>query len=192
MYCTEWRDRRTAPNTSGSKLKLLYVGSLSHRKNVQCLLKAVSLLRKEEQDQMEIGLVGDGDERGALERLADGLATSVRFYGTQPMENIPEIMEQYDILVLPSLHDGWGAVVNEALTLGLYVICSDRCGAKYLLKNPVNGAVFMSNSASDLMYKLHECMLRMGELRNQTLQRIEWSQKHISGKAVSLLFTSSL
>lgn len=50
------------------------------------------------------------------------------------MNEIPHIMENHDILILPSLHDGWGAVVNEAITMGLYIITSDKCGAKALIK----------------------------------------------------------
>lgn len=192
MYCTEWRERRGNFSVNTENLKVLYVGSLSHRKNVQCLLKAAMLLCKEEQNQMEIGIVGDGDERKALEHFADKLVTPVRFYGAQPMGTIPETMEQYDVLVLPSLHDGWGAVVNEALTLGLYVICSDHCGAKYLLKNPMNGVCFASNNASDLMHKLHERIVHVRELRENTQQRIKWSKEHISGEEIAYYFLSKL
>ena len=174
------------------RVRVVYVGSLSHRKNVGCLLKAAKLLSKEEQEQLEIGIVGDGDEREALERLADGLVTPVRFYGTQPMEMIPDIMGQYDVLVLPSLHDGWGAVVNEALTLGLYVICSDHCGAKYLLKDPKNGATFVSDDASDFMFKLRDCIKQKNEVRAEKRERIQWSKIHISGEAVASYFLSKL
>lgn len=198
MYCTEWRERKgnnLTPNPSPKgegKLKLLYVGSLSHRKNVQCLLKAAMLLDKEEQHQMEIGIVGDGDERKSLERLADGLTSTVQFYGSLPMEKIPEIMEQYDVLVLPSLHDGWGAVVNEALTLGLYVICSDRCGAKMLLKESDNGAFFKSNDHSGLASIISACIQKCRIVRDGVGRRIEWSEKYISGEAVANYFFSNL
>ena len=192
MYCTEWRDRKTAPITNGDKLKVLYVGGLSHRKNVQCLLKATMLLDKEEQHQIEIGIVGDGDERGALERLANGLDTSVQFYGSWPMVKIPEIMEQYDVLVLPSLHDGWGAVVNEALTLGLYVICSDCCGAKMLLKSVDYGMVFNSNNDKELASRISACIQEREKICTGAKSRIEWSRKHISGTSVANYFLSKV
>lgn len=48
------------------------------------------------------------------------------------MEEIPSILSNQDILILPSIYDGWGAVVNEALQSGLYVISSNQCGAKDL------------------------------------------------------------
>lgn len=192
MYCTEWRVRKTEPNTSGEKLKVLYVGSLSHRKNVQCLLKAAMLLSKEEQSKMEIGIVGDGDEREALESMAERLTTNIQFYGSQPMERIPEMMEQYDVLVLPSLHDGWGAVVNEALTLGLYVICSDHCGAKMLIKDSANGKIFPSNDSVDLMHCIFDCIQHRQHVMEESNKRILWSKEHISGKSIALYLLTKL
>lgn len=192
MYCTEWRVRETEPNTSGDKLRVLYVGSLSHRKNVQCLLKAAMLLSEEEQEQLEIGIVGDGDEREKLEFLTEGSTTTVKFYGTQPMEKISVIMERYDVLVLPSLHDGWGAVVNEALTLGLYVICSDHCGAKMLLKSTDNGLIFKSDNDRNLALKIRKCIQERDKIREGTKERIVWSREHIAGKAVASYFLSKL
>ena len=196
MYCTEWRERKGNSLTSNSspmdegKLKLLYVGSLTHRKNVRCLLKAAMLLNKDEQEQIEIGIVGDGEQRQELEGMSHKAIAKVFFYGTLPMEAIPEIMEQYDVLVLPSLHDGWGAVINEALTLGLYVICSDHCGAKMLLKSKENGMVFKSDNASDLMYLFRSCLNNLKDLRLGVLSRIRWSKEHISGEAVAQAFLS--
>ena len=192
MYCTEWRERSSAIVSNGERLKVLYVGSLSHRKNVQCLLKACMLLSREEQEQLEIGIVGDGEQRHQLENMAKAIACKTKFYGSQPMEAIPEIMEQYDMLVLPSLHDGWGAVVNEALTLGLYAICSDHCGAKMLLKNSDNGTVFKSNNDKDLSSKIRICIQRREEIRDGVMQRIEWSREHISGEAVAWAFISNI
>ena len=201
MYCTEGNgndngngneDGNDNEDQNQERLRVVYVGSLSHRKNVGCLLKAAMLLSKEEQNKMEIGIVGDGDEREALKRLAEGLAINVRFYGTQPMETIPDIMEQYDVLVLPSLHDGWGAVVNEALMLGLYVICSNHCGAKMLLKEKNNGSVFKSDDSKDLASKLNYCIHELKNTRKGLKGRIEWSREQITGKAVAKYFVEKL
>lgn len=199
MYCTEWKERKENLNHNLNEnlnqneiLKVVYVGSLSHRKNVKCLIKAAMMLGENELRQMEIGIVGDGDEREALERMSEGLTINVRFYGTQPMETIPEIMEQYDVLVLPSFHDGWGAVVNEALTLGLYVICSDHCGAMMLLKDADKGLIFRSDNDKDLAAKIRICIQEREKIRKGAMRRIDWSRENISGKAVASYFLSKL
>ena len=204
MYCTEGNgngdnnlnvnlnENQNGKENGNGNLKVLYVGALSKRKNVRCLLKAAMLLNHDEQEQIEVGIVGDGEQRQELEQMARHTITKIHFYGSRPMENIPAIMEQYDVLVLPSLHDGWGAVVNEALTLGLYVICSDHCGAKYLLKGPGNGIVFSSDNAEELKECLLNSIQNMQQIRKATENRTAWSKEHISGEAVARYFINKV
>lgn len=196
MYCTEWRERSLLAPHQEELLKVLFVGSLSHRKNVQVLLNAARLLDVKQQKQLEIGIVGDGELRTDLENLVNrgGMSSYVTFYGMQPMEKIPNIMEQYDILCLPSLHDGWGAVVNEALTLGLYVICSNHCGAKYLIRssNYLCGRIFESNNAIDLSIIIGDCIISKNEIRGGISERIMWAKTNISGEAVAYYFLYKL
>lgn len=192
MYCTEWRER-TKPAPSCEKLKVLYVGALSNRKNVAELLKAIKELGNN-QSAVELGVVGDGIERTNLEKMVDAgdYCAETFFYGSKSMKVVPEIMQEYDILVLPSLHDGWGAVVNEALTLGLYVICSNKCGAKYLLKDQHNGSVYHSGKPKELTSCIMRCLENKNNIRRTTSDRIEWANKHISGCSVADYFFNCL
>lgn len=192
MYCTEWKERSSQVRERGERLHIIYVGSLSHRKNVRCLFQAVALLSPAQQEQLVIGVVGDGEQRKELEALSKNIACETAFFGSLPMEHVPAIMEQYDVLVLPSLHDGWGAVVNEALTLGLYVICSDHCGAKMLLKREDNGAVFKSNEIKSLATIISNAIQRRKEISKGVSQRINWCGEHISENAVAEYFVSVL
>ena len=50
------------------------------------------------------------------------------------MSKIGNTIYQADNLVLPSSHDGWGAVTTEALMVGTPVICSDTCGSSLIVK----------------------------------------------------------
>ena len=186
MYCTEWRERNL-PVPDAEKLKVLYVGSLCHRKNVSELLCALKSLPRDRQQEFYVGIVGNGDKREELENLVSQEEYNIdtKFYGGQRMEDIPAIMQEYDVLVLPSRHDGWGAVVNEALTLGLYVICSNKCGAKYLLKEVQQGCVYKSGDSSDLQHVLLKCLCDKEKIRTSVSQRIEWARRNISGKAVA-------
>ncbi len=65
-------------------------------------------------------------------------------------------MAQYDLLILPSRHDGWGVVVNEALLQGVPVIASDRVGAKCLIESSGAGLIFKSENTEELTLKLKE------------------------------------
>lgn len=193
VYCTEWI-KRELPVLQCEKLKVLYVGALTDRKNVSILLSAISKLSSEEQKHIECGIVGDGDKTEDLKHLvlSENFKAEVQFYGVKGMEEIPPLMQQYDILVLPSKHDGWGAVVNEALTLGLYVVCSDACGAKYLLKDKQLGNVFKNKCEVELKNILSNCLSNKEEIRKGTYERITWAKENISGRAVAKYFLNHL
>ena len=109
--------------------------------------------------------------------------TEVVLYGMQPMERISDIMQQYDVLILPSKHDGWGAVVNEALTVGLYVITSNHCGASYLLKNKQQGMIFTLEEAQGLGNVVDACIAK--RLDKETVMNALYGVELHSGKAVA-------
>ncbi|MEB3376284.1 glycosyltransferase [Bacteroides sp. CR5/BHMF/2] len=91
------------PVPTTEKLKVLYVGSFSDRKNVVEMFSVLS-----QKMELELGLVGDGEKRTLIETMNKEAKAKAILYGTQPMNRISEIMQQYDVLVLPSKHDGWG------------------------------------------------------------------------------------
>lgn len=186
MYCTEWRER-THKIPLSTRLKVLYVGSLSERKNMAWAFEILS-----QKVELEIGLVGDGEQRIAIEQMIPKAEAKVVMYGIQPMECMPEIMQAYDVLILPSKHDGWGAVVNEALTLGLYVICSNHCGASFLLEEELQGLVFNLEEHDSLSRVINNCIDKRDWIRKTVNARITWSKAHISGTAVAAFFMQQL
>lgn len=194
MYCTEWKERNNFDNELNNKLKILFVGSLSKRKNVQLIFKSIDLLNKEETENIEVGIIGDGEEMNNLIHLSNNKSYKTTFYGIIPMNEISDIMQHYDILCLPSLHDGWGAVINEAITLGLYALCSDSCGSKYLIKksNYICGDIFKNNNSSDLKCKIERCLLSKNKIKKSISQRIEWARNNIIGKEVAQYLINNL
>jgi len=66
------------------------------------------------------------------------------------------VIAEYDALVLPSLHDGWGVVVNEALLQGVPVIVSSNVGAKCMVESNGAGLVFESGDMASLERVLYE------------------------------------
>lgn len=185
QYVTESTQRLSDKVPSG-KLKLIFVGSLSPRKNLKVVLKAL-----EDLDDIELSVIGDGEERNMLEDFAGRNHLPVAFFGKRRMVEIPSIMEQHDILILPSLHDGWGAVVNEAITLGLYVIVSEKCGAQALITDDNIGIVFKNDDRHDLHEKLSLCINNKKQIRKGLEHRLEYS-KSIQGPAVANYFINCL
>jgi glycosyltransferase involved in cell wall biosynthesis len=122
----------TRPWESRDRVRIIYVGMLVRAKGIDRLLNGLSRI---DEDEWELALVGTGNDeehfRSMTSRL--GLSDRVRFCGALPNSEAMKVLRGADLLVLPTLSDGWGAVVNEALSRGVPVICSDKCGARKVI-----------------------------------------------------------
>jgi len=96
-------------------------------------------------------LIGDGDDRAHEFKLNRLNRIQVHHEKKVSYEIIKEWYCAADIFVFPSEGDIWGLTVNEALSLGLPVICTTAIGAAELLKNGVNGYLVKSRSPDKLM-----------------------------------------
>jgi glycosyltransferase involved in cell wall biosynthesis len=129
---------------ASTALQVVFVGSLIERKGLPTLFDA---LRSSLASGVDISLdvFGPGSPP-ASETAPQG----VTFRGTVPFGQVQAVVRNYDLLVLPSLHDGWGVVVNEALLQGVPVIVSDAVGACTLVEKSGAGCVFMTGDANTL------------------------------------------
>jgi glycosyltransferase involved in cell wall biosynthesis len=105
---------------------LLYVGTRQPRKNLPILLAAFRRLL-EVFPKYKLAIVGPGSPGDALEhhiRSLD-LFSQVRLVGPVPDEDLPAIYAAAHMLVFPSLQEGFGLPVLEAMACGTPVVCSD-------------------------------------------------------------------
>lgn len=136
--------------------RFIFVGNLIERKRVDRLISAIASLN---QPEVDLWVVGNGPKEGALKaQAAELLPGRVRWMGRLAMSEIPALMAQADCLVLPSRHDGWGAVVSEAMMVGTPVICSDACGASGVVRASGKGGVFSAGSDSGLIEQLRKAV----------------------------------
>ena len=151
---------RPARLTAGERMEVIFVGQLIPRKGVDLLLEAMRPLFDDYSD-LRLSVIGGGSEAQALQAVADsfGIANRVSFEGTLRSDRIQPRLASVDVLVLPSRWDGWGMVVNEALSVGVPVVVSDCCGAADLIQHGVNGFVFRSEDVEDL----RRCLRRLLE-----------------------------
>jgi glycosyltransferase involved in cell wall biosynthesis len=169
-------------------VKFLFVGGLIHRKGVDILLKSLLNINKE----YCLDIIGDGEERTLLESYCrDKGLKNIRFLGTKDNSEIRKLIQNYDVHILPSRHDGWGAVINEALMAGLFVLCSNNCGAQELIKNKFNGIVFSHKKKNDIENALLYCIENLDIIRNNREAIIAWSTC-IEGKTLANYFVASL
>ena len=97
-------------------------------------------------------IVGDGEERAALEAQAAATGgNGIRFYGFANQSELPRFFDLASVFVLPSKHEPWGLIVNEAMNAGRAVIVSDEVGAHFdLVTDGVEGCVFPAGNVDAL------------------------------------------
>ncbi len=132
-YAINVRRFLTIERKKKNKITFLFVGQLIKRKNVKTLLKAFARLKeKYPQAKLELAICGIG----SLENLVKKYSKyRVKYFGFVQPTDLPKLYEYGDILILPSLDDGWGVVVNEAMASAMPVIGSKYVGAvkEYIL-----------------------------------------------------------
>lgn len=151
---------------------ILWAGRMLDWKRVDLLVRAAAWARARGA-RFFLRLIGYGPEEEKLRALVVhlGLADICKFISPQPPEQVGKAMEQADIYVLPSnRQEGWGAVVNEAMSRGCCVIGSKSAGAvPWLIRDGVNGYIFDGNSAEDLGRILLYCIQNPDHTRQMGL-----------------------
>ncbi len=118
--------------------KLLFVGHISEKKNLDSLLRALGRILKERGD-FHLEVIGDGPRRGEYEELARslGLESHVTFRGRLVKEQIADYMRDCDLFVMPSLYEGFGVVYIEAMACGKPVIATNSRGPDEIVTKEV-------------------------------------------------------
>ena len=108
---------------------LLFVGNLEAKKNLNRLINAFELLKKENAIEHQLVLVGKkGWKTGNLKRKTKqlGLKDQVRFLGYVPKEDLPTIYSLADLFVFPSIYEGFGIPPLEAMSCETPVLISSH------------------------------------------------------------------
>jgi len=106
----------------------------------------------ENSPQIELVLVGGGPLGAALKKqVPETIRSRVHFAGFRPVAELPKFFAESDVFVLPSRHDGWGVVVNQAAAAGMPIIASDAVGAAAdLVVESENGRLFPAGNGEIL------------------------------------------
>ncbi|MHB8910440.1 MAG: glycosyltransferase family 4 protein [Syntrophales bacterium] len=114
------------------------VGRLTAVKGQEVLIRAASeLIRRG--DDLFLFLLGEGELRRDLEGLTFllGIADHVRFFGWRP--DVAQVMSACDIFCLPSINEGMGKVLVEAMAMGKPIVASDIGGIRDIVLHGENG-----------------------------------------------------
>jgi len=139
------------PRKTSSSTTFFFCGQMIRRKGVDLLLVAFDRLVAKGLD-ISLLLVGrEAELPELLGGMTEPARARIRYEGFQPPDKLHLFFAQADVFVLPSRHEGWGVVINQALGAGLPVICSDVVGAGTdLVEEEVNGLHFAAGDEEGL------------------------------------------
>ena len=138
-----------------NKKVLLYVGRLVEVKALPLFLNTICTLLQNQKDLLFV-FVGNGSELISLQNIVDekNLKNKVFFVGEYQSAQLHAWYLAASGLVLPSISETFGAVVNEALIFGLPVFCSSLAGVSSWIK-PEHGMVFNPFNKIETIDKLN-------------------------------------
>jgi len=131
------------------QLRFLFCGQMIHRKGIDILLQAFNGLCTSHDAQLILAGSDDGltQHKNGLSQKAEKQIINKGFVA--PNE-LPELFANADVFVLPSRHDGWGVVVNQAIAAGLPIISTWEVGAACeLVRMNENGFFLTSNNQTE-------------------------------------------
>lgn len=131
-----------ASPTSNKEPRILFLGRLDFEKHIHNLLKAVAMLPKSLNVQVEI--VGDGGERKNLQNLAAelGIAKNVKFLGHISEQELPLAYERATVFAMPSIAELQSIATMEAMASGRPVVAADAMALPHLVHDGDNGYLF--------------------------------------------------
>lgn len=169
---------------ANDRCRLLFVGRLEPFKCVDLLLQALALVK----EKYPLTIVGDGSERGKLEKLTEslGLQDRVTFKGWVAPNDVTSLYFEADLFCFPSVRDFGGAVVLEAMAAGLPVIAvnyggvaeyaTDACAVLIEPESPETVIKGFAKTIAELASK-PEVRQSMGEAARRRAEEYTWESK---------------
>ncbi|MCU0572676.1 MAG: glycosyltransferase [Syntrophobacteraceae bacterium] len=153
----EFRDRFGIPRTA---FVFGIVGTIEERKGTLAFLRAAEVLARSDSDA-RFAVVGDGmaeDVRKIRDYLSEHELLASRVILTGRLDDIPRVMAGLDVLVLPSLWEGFPRSLIEAMACGRVAIASDVGEIPFILEGGRCGMVVPCGDDSALVQAMARCL----------------------------------
>lgn len=182
--CKKYSDIQELLNKK-KKSEILWCGRFLEWKHPDDVI-SVAIKLKKSGYLFHISMIGEGELKEKLNKLVkdNELEKYVDIIDPQSPQKIREYMENSGIYLCTSdYHEGWGAVLNEAMNSGCAVIASHAMGATpFLIKNRINGYVYESGNIDELstyikiLLDSSEKQEKIGKLAYETIVK-EWNSE---------------
>lgn len=117
-----------------------FVGRLNWAKDLQMMLEAFARLR-ERRDDVALVLVGEGNERAALEASIDRSGIGDRVFLLGDRGDVPELLPAFTMFAMSSISEGYSIALLEACACALPIVVTDVGGNAEIVSDGVNGLV---------------------------------------------------
>ncbi|GAA4816967.1 glycosyltransferase family 4 protein [Litoribaculum gwangyangense] len=160
---------------SNRPLKLLFVGGLSQRKGIANMLAAVDYFVP----KVQLTIIGNKSTNDC--EALDKALSKHTWIPSLPHSEILTQMLAHDVLLFPSLFEGFGLVITEAMSQGTPVITTDRTAGPDLIEHGVNGWLVEAGSTMALQSCIEslvanpEKIIAAGKAALETAKKRPWS-----------------
>lgn len=150
-YCELAPFLATQRDGQARPLTFLFCGQMIERKGVDILLLAFDRLIASGADARLLLVGREAELPKFMNLVSPATRLKVDYEGFHAPESLPPYFARSDVFVLPSRHDGWGVVVNQALATGIPIIASDAVGAGLdYVQNGINGMTVKAGDVDEL------------------------------------------
>lgn len=160
-------DQRFKPGkkTNSNQITLLFLGGLKSRKNPQFLLKLLANINRKD---LKLIMAGTGPLLLELKKLTQSLnlTSQVKFTGFVKEEDKVKLYQKADILLLPSLKEGFGMTITEAAACQVPAIGANHYSITEIIKDQQTGLLAKPNHLNDWSDKLIQ-LIKSDKLRQQ-------------------------
>lgn len=176
IYKFKKKNYNSIIHVDGKILKIGFVSRLSMQKGIPYLMDAIKQLR-DLGVHFIVFIAGEGDQEDFIKSylLKHNLNKFVKMIGFQ--KDVSKVLDQIDLLVLPSLFEGFPMVILESLATGTPVIATKVNGVPEIIKNNVNGSLIKARSSSELVhaillyYNNRDLLVKQGENGNNIVAK---------------------
>jgi len=140
--------------------KIVQISRLDHTiKGQDVLIRALSIIKQRCSNiNISVDFIGEGVSLDYLQNLTNelGLSDSIRFLGNKSRDYIYTHLHEYDLLVQPSIYEGFGLAVVEGIAACVPVLVSDNDGPMEIIKDGEFGYYFKNSDTEECAAKIEE------------------------------------
>lgn len=169
-----------------NKKNILFAGRLVKEKNVDLLIKSFAKLKRTD---VVLNILGDGNEKENLEKLANSVSSNIVFHGKVSPIEMPNYFKNADVFVSLNPHEPYGIVYLEALCSNTAIVCPKTGGQMDTLVDYKDRVRFINPyDIDDIASKLDESLnINIDKLTQEHIDE-NFSYKTIAGKIENLYY----